>query len=339
MADNFKTWLGKTLIRWGKKLAPAVSVPALPSTPPTAPFNLNARHDLDEMLGYERFVLNEAGDAIRTEQGKTGPTKIIINDTGALEMHLSLSDTIGDIGANMVRKMSPLVFTSSYKVLDMVFEWTIIENGLVPPWKFEEKIKLINKTTTLRYPDFLDSDAKLRSVMFAFYKEATPYRNAITHNRWGQTVQGALNFDFTRNAKQYKKMVPFDMVLAMADGMELLATMLVNQSADQNKLDTLRWLLDKLATFHGQPLFNITQPRYYSVVRRTALPGSGPLIVDLSQVRAVIQRQAMGHPATFDLTIEAHTEATPVAWTIPYADVPNAPTLQLDSTWDRYKRS
>jgi hypothetical protein len=238
----------------------------------------------------------------------------------------------------MVRKMSPLVFTSSYKVLDMVFEWTIMENGLVPPWKFEEKIKLINKTPALRYPDFLDTDATLRNVLFALYREATPYRNAITHNRWGQTTQGALDFDFTRNAKQYKKMVAFDIVLAMADSMELLATMLVNQSADQNKLDTLRWLLDKLATFHGQPLFNITQPRYYSIVRRTTLPEAGVLTVDLNQVKAVVQRQAMGHPATFDLMIEAQTGAAPVIWTIPYADIPNAPTLQLGPMWDDYKR-
>ena len=252
---------------------------------------------------------------------------------------MSLFDTIGDIGAKMVRKMSPLVLTSGYKVLDMVFEWTISENGLVPPWKFEDKIKHINKNPALRYPDFLGTDARLRNAVFSLYKELTPYRNAIAHNRWGKTAQGALNFDFIRNAKQYKRTVPFDLVLALADSMELLATMLVNQSTDQHKLDTLRWLLDKLATVHGQPPFNICQPRYYTVVRRTTLPESGPLTVDINHVKAVVKQQAMGHPATFDLTIEAHTETASVVWTVPYADIPNTPTLQLDLAWDRYKRS
>ena len=98
MADNFKVWLGKILIKWGKKLAPGASAPAIHAAPPLTPFSLNARQDLEEMLGYERFVLNEVGDAIRTEQGKSGPTKIIINDSGALDMQCPSSTPSGILG-------------------------------------------------------------------------------------------------------------------------------------------------------------------------------------------------------------------------------------------------
>jgi hypothetical protein len=61
-------------------------------------FSTMARLELEEMLGYERFVLSECGDAIRTQQGKSSPTRIIINDAEPHSFLLSVEDTIGDTG-------------------------------------------------------------------------------------------------------------------------------------------------------------------------------------------------------------------------------------------------
>lgn len=237
----------------------------------------------------------------------------------------------------MVRKMSPLVFTASYKVLDMVFEWTISQNGTACPFRFEDKIEIINRVTTLIYPDFLQSDTALRAVAIALYRQLTPYRNAITHNRWGKVTDGSLDFDFHRKGNHYTKSVPFDDVLALADSAELLGTMLVNHVNDQNRTDTLRWLWDKWATFHGKPLFNIKQPRYLQVIRRTVLPASGPIVVDLQQIKAMVQQQATGHPVTYDLTVIADAAPRPVIWTIPFAQIPDRASLSLEGQWDQFK--
>jgi hypothetical protein len=218
----------------------------------------------------------------------------------------------------------------------MVVEWTIAQNGITCPFKFEAKIDILKKNTTLQYPDFLNTDLPLRSAAVALYREMTPYRNAITHNRWGKATAGALDFDFTRK-KHYKKTVPFPVVLALADGMELLGEMLLNQSASQEKLDTLRCLFDQLAVFHGLPLFNIKQPRYVHVVRRTKMPQAGLLTVDLQLIRTTLSQMQPGRALHYDLTIEADAESSMTVWRIPYDKIPNSPQIVLESQWDSYK--
>jgi hypothetical protein len=300
-------------------------------------FDLAARQHLDEMLGYERYVLCECGDAIRTQQGRTGPVRLEINDSASHTIHLSISDTLGDIGAGMVRKMSPLVFTASLKLIDMVFEWTITENGISCPFQFERKIGIIDTTSTLQYPDYLGSDSVLRATTIALYKALVPYRNAIIHNLWGQAKEGALDFDFTRKGTHYKKLVPFDEVLALADSAELLGSTLVHQSADQYKLDSLRFLFNKLASFHGQTPFAITEPRYFQVIRRTTMPPTGHLTVDLAEIRSFVAQQSFGKTATFDLLVAADTSPRPNVWKVPFSDIPAAATVMLDEAWDRFR--
>jgi len=300
-------------------------------------FDLASRQLLDEMLGYERYVLSECGDAIRTERGKSGPVRLVINDAAPHMTLLSLSDTIGDIGAGMVRKMSPLVFTASFKLIDMVFEWTITENGIRCPFQFEKKIDLIDTNSTLQYPDYLGSDGVLRTTTIALYKELVQYRNAIVHNRWGRAKVGALDFDFTRKGTHYKRSVSFDKVLALADSAELIGSTLVHQSANKHKLDSLRFLFNKLGSFHGQPPFAITQPRYFQVIRRTTMPPTGHLTVDLENIRSYVAQQSSGKPATFDLLIAADASPRPNVWKIPFSNIPAAATVTLDETCDQFR--
>jgi len=296
-----------------------------------------ARQVLEEMLGYERYVLSECGDAIRTERGKSGPVQLVINDSAPHSIHLSVTDTLGDIGAGMVRKMSPLVFTASFKLIDMIFEWTITENGITCPFQFEKKIEIIDTITSIQYPDYLGTDVMLRATTIALYKELVQYRNAIVHNRWGRATEGALDFAFTRKGTHYRKSVSFDEVLALADGAELLGTTLVHQSADQHKLDSLRFLFDKVASLHGTAPFAISQPRYFQVIRRTIMPHTGHLVVSLDDVRSHVVKQSSGTPATFDLLIAADASPRPVVWKVPFSDIPATATVTLDESWDRFK--
>ncbi len=307
--------------------------------PLVSAFDAAARAELEEMLGFERYVLSESGDAIRTAHGKSGPIRIVVKDAEPHEFHISMQDTIGDTGAGMVRKMSPLVLAASYKCLDMVFEWTISQNGIPCPFRFDDKIDIVESNTSLVYPDFLQSDAALRNAAVQLYKALTPYRNAITHNRWGTATNGDLAFDFFRKKQHFQKSVRFDTVLALADSMELLGTMLVHHSSDANRLDTLRWLFDRLTTFHGQPTFNIQQPRYYKVVRQTALPASGPLTVDLDRIRTMVQKQAGNHPATYDLLVIAEAVPQSAMWMIPFAQIPAGTSLTLDGSWDAFRQA
>lgn len=298
-------------------------------------FDSAARQGLEEMLGYERFVLAECGDAIRTERGKSGPVRLIINDSGPQMVAINISDTAGDIGARMVRKISPLVLTASFKLIDMILEWTIVENGIDCPVQFAKKISIIDTKSTIQFPDFLGSDIALRNSVLAIYKALTPYRNAVIHNHWVQAQEGTLDFDFYHKGVHFKKTVAFDEVLALSDSAELIGTMLVNKSADKYKLDSLRFLFNKTASLHGQPQFAISQPRYFQVIRRTVMPQNGHLTVDLKSIKAHVLQSSSGEPSTFDLTIVADASPRPVVWKIPFSDIPATEQMILDEPWNR----
>ena len=113
--------------------------------------------------------------------------------------------------------------------------------------------------------------------------------------------------------------------------------MLVEMSADEHKLDSLRWLFDKLVSLHGCPSFKVTCPRYFQIERRTALPESRPVVVDLAAARAMMDRQAFGGPFRYDLTVIAQGPSQSVTWKISAARVPSCGKLVLDSAWDGYR--
>jgi hypothetical protein len=302
-------------------------------------FDAASRQELEEMLGYERYLLRECGDAVRAGRGTAGPLRIVINDVAPHAMLLSAHDVLGDTGAGMVGKMSPLILTAACKLLDMVFEWTVEQNGLAASSRFEEKVRLLKNTPTLQHADFLANDVTLRDSAIGLYQSLIPYRNAIIHNRWGRLTDGALDFSFHRDGKKFRWTMSFDDVLVLADAADLLGSMLVDRSADEYKLDSLRWLLDKLAVLHGCPPFNIKQPRYFQIERRTALPESGPIVVDLATAREMMDRQAFGGPVRYDLTVVAEGSSQSVTWKIPAAQVPACDKLVLDSGWDGYRVS
>lgn len=302
-------------------------------------FDATARTELEEMLGYERYILKACNDAIRQSRGVCGPTTIVIPDEGPNQICLHIEDTIGDTGAGMTHRMSPLIFAASYKLLDMVIEWIIRENGLNCPYPFAQKVAIIDNTPSLVYPDFIRADAALRAVLVGLFKTALPYRNAITHNKWGKNVDGDLYFDFHKNGQHYTAVFKFDTILALAEAMSLCGDLLVNPPADLNKLNTMKWLLDRLTALHGKPAFGITQPRYFHIIRRTQRAGTAPVVIDLTRVRSVVGQQAGQAPAVYDLTVEADSATGVEAWEIPSADLPSGESLNLDARWDSFRVS
>src|SRR5262249_2252606 len=125
-------------------------------------FDATARVELEEALGYERYVLQACNDAIRMSRGVCGPTKLVIPDEGPNQVWLHITDCIGDTGAEMTSRITPLIFSAAYKLLDMVVEWIIRENGLACPFPFTKKVEILDNTPHLTYPAFLQTDLPLR---------------------------------------------------------------------------------------------------------------------------------------------------------------------------------
>ena len=294
-------------------------------------FDANSRLELEEALGYEKYVLAAACEAIRKERGSgSSPAVITIPDDGRTVLGLQFESNLGDTGTGMTRHMSPLVFVAAYKLLDMLVEWTLRENQVSFRFPFSDKLRAITTTPNLVFPDLLENDPQLREVVIGLYGGALPMRNAIIHNKWGTNTEGNLNFDFVHSTHRTQIIIHLEVVLALAEAMSLIGELLVGGYHDQLKLLTLKWLLDKCQQLHEKSQFDIGQPRYFRVIRQTATPGAGPVHVDLGRIRQVVAKQALNDPAIFDLRVEATSPSGLQVWEIPAESLPAGDEMILD---------
>src|SRR6266516_717042 len=161
-------------------------------------FDAASKQQLEEMLGYERFVLDDCIRRLERIHGRDEPQKLIIPDDATcileLSAHISIS---GPTVVAIYEQLTGLLFSSAYKVLDMIIEWTLRENGMpATVWQFSGKVAWLTRPN-ITFPDFLGTDAQLNGVLQQCYQRFLPFRNAMTHGQWGEFKNGALHFDFT----------------------------------------------------------------------------------------------------------------------------------------------
>jgi hypothetical protein len=298
-----------------------------------------SRNQLDERLGYERFVLDACETMVRKAKGISSAGEVVISDNHSLKATMHVADYFGsDHGAKMVAEMSALLFVAAYKTLDMIIEWVIVENEGSCPWRFSEKLQIVNSTAkTLKYPDFLDTDIQLQMVLRGFYNLLQNYRNAITHGRWGEVQEGALIFDFDKDGILYRMTIPFQSLLDFIALVSLLAHLLVRPTQQTSyRIATLRWLCDRTATLHGEAVLNISQPSFYEVIRETAAP-SLPVSISLADIRHKLTQLGGDPNPIFDLRVEGVYGGRTFNWTIPADSVPTTDELVLDPAWDSFR--
>jgi hypothetical protein len=266
-------------------------------------FEPASRERLEEAAGYESFVCREAVKMELLQQGEVSPLTLVIKDTEPHEMQLFImEDFSAGARVGVLHLFSPLLFVSAFKLLDLYEEWVLEENGRTPNrkfWTFQEKATEMG-TGVLTKPDFLAHDASLAEAVDATFKGLVSKRNAITHNSWGKAVAGNLNFDYDDKGTPVEETMSFATVLALADFASLLFNMMVHSTAQTAEtIDTLRFLSNKLVSIHGAPTFKVDQPRFFKVVRRTALDE-----IDLTFIRAQIEKQTKGKSYKYNLKIE-----------------------------------
>ncbi|MDF2857071.1 MAG: hypothetical protein K0Q87_2922 [Neobacillus sp.] len=301
-------------------------------------FNATSISVLKEKLDYEQFLLNEATELLRLHKGQVSPITIEMNDKGTtLKVHV-VESLAAFHSAELLNKMSPLLFCASYKVLDMLIEWIIFENKNNCPWRFSQKINILNnEKNTLHVPvGFSD----IYEQIFALYIYLEKYRSAIIHGKWGKNVNGDLQFDFIdKQSNHITDIFSFDLVVAFAECISLCAdTAISNLNTEINKKMTIKWLMDKMVILHGLPTFNILEPRFFRVIKNTMVE-SEPVEVDLDNLRKTVETQSSGSGYSYELTVTANikNESTVVKWIIPSSAVPFQDKLLLDNSWDQYK--
>lgn len=304
-------------------------------------FNSDSIEYLEQALGYEQWVLAKSIDLLKRSKGYVSSRTIIIKDDNSLEVQLLLKDEFGlEKAVDVINELSPLLFNASYKILDMLMEWIIRENRGDCPWRFSEKISLLedsDSTFFLPYP--LGEDPSIFAYFERLYRNLSDLRNALTHGVWGRNLSGNLEFNFKKRNRIIQQTIPFEQVIRFADCMSLCGREAICPStqAKSNIVSTLKWCLDELQSIHGLSKYGITTARYFDVIRKTKQVKLGFVVIDINFIKEILNHEAMGYPYDYFLRIESEIDNRVIVWEIPSNLIGNSEELILDGNWDGFK--
>ena len=296
-------------------------------------YDHKAQQKLLDKLDYELWLLNQlaeyqifdGGTDIATLKIRSGKLDTTILDSG--EESVPWSRITADI--------TPLVFTASYKMLDMIFEWILEENhsaGNIKkvPWGFTDKLDLLKNKSKLQYPPLFTTQKYLHSHSEALFSQLLPYRNEIVHNKAFSICKDKLILSSSRNQNigltlsrvQIGCLVRFVVALARA----LAGVIEVNAHMDR----LLKYHLDSLKTAHKLKVFK--QKKLFLVNVEFEVPQQcGSFPVNLKQIRDKVSTTFPTQDAVFNLTVQTVDGENIIAkWYFKEEDVPTSDEVTFD---------
>jgi hypothetical protein len=208
---------------------------------------------------------------------------------------------IGDWRPKFLEVGAPLVFVSSFKLLDMFVEWVLGENGIPSTYRFQEKVRHLASSPT--FPLHVESRPWLKERLVGLYRNLEPLRGTIIHDRHFTVTDGAIQVSGSRNGA-----VGQSIELSAAQ-LRILARTLVSVlrytdgswSIDEVRDKALRHDLDEMVALHGQPLMGQRRPFHTRV--RVYLGDEDPLQVDPEAIRADLAARYTDQDCSFDLLV------------------------------------
>ena len=155
--------------------------------------------DLTERTEYETWLLEAVYDlAQQPIATNLGDGLIYPPDGGEAKVHGYAAGCIiiRDWRPKFLEVSAPLVLVTSFKLLDMIIEWVLIQNGMVKTHRFKEKKNALKRPIV--FPNLIESRPWLRERLIALYKELAPLRGTVIHDRHFQSTEGTLQVSTSR---------------------------------------------------------------------------------------------------------------------------------------------
>ena len=208
---------------------------------------------------------------------------------------------IGDWRPGFLAAGAPLIFISSFKLLDMLMEWVLEKNGHQVTFRFQEKLRLLSQPTI--FPPFVERHPWLKERLESLYSTLEPLRGTIIHDKHFTSADGSIRVSSS------KRGVIGLAVQISADQLRSLALTMVSVfnyisgawAFDDFREKTLRYYLDDLAPLHGLTPLGQRQPFFTRV--RIYQTSSDPFLVDPVAVRSDLSRRYPGQDCLFDLRV------------------------------------
>jgi hypothetical protein len=227
-------------------------------------YGTNAVQRLEEKLDYETWILSFLSDEI--EPFPSGDARAEINEDGSRHIAVTATTSISQARVDkIVQRMYPLVFTASYKALDMQMEWILEEHdsqGIISgvPWRFSEKIdelEDLENDNDLRLPSIYNQEKSLYDRVFALFRDLNGHRNTIIHGEDFEVSDDELEItDRSGTTFQFDT----EELFAFAKVASITADSLKSGTLDPYTKRELQAFLDYLVFAHGEPAYGCTPP-------------------------------------------------------------------------------
>lgn len=305
--------------------------------PPT--FDSNALTKLAERTEYETWLLEAVYALVENELFPSWPDEVVYSvdkSKPQFFVHARANLILGDWRPGFLNAGAPLVFVSTFKLLDMLVEWILEVNGLSST-RFQQKLEQLKGSPI--FPPLIESRAWLKERLVGLYSTLEPLRGTIIHDKHFTATDGAIKVASSRkgvlgppieiSATHIRTLArTIVSVIRYVDGTWKLA---------EFREKTLRHDLDELAALHGLPSLEQRSPFHTCV--RVYSTDSDPRLVNLMAIRGDLATHYVNQDCSFDLRVLTVSDGRVVdAYLIPwpvFAD-PNADWSQSINA-ERYR--
>ena len=270
----------------------------------TTAFGTTSLAKLAERTEYETWLLEAVYVLAEQELFPSWPDAVvypIANLKAQFIVHARANIVIGDWRPGFLNAGAPLIFVSTFKLLDMLFEWILEENGISPTFRFQQKLQHLNGP--LIFPSAIESRCWLKERLVGLYSTLEPLRGTIIHDRHFTATDGAIRVSSSKQG------IIGSEVEISAENLRKLAVTIVsvlgyvngNWFFDEFREKILRHDLDELVTLHGLPLLG-QKPPFHTCVR--VYVGVNDLLhVDPITIRRDLATRYANQDCSFDLRI------------------------------------
>lgn len=266
----------------------------------------NALADLSARTEYETWLLEAVYEIVDQRLAVEEVDELVYPPDGGLPRqtkYASVHIAIGDWRREFLQAGAPLVFVTAFKLLDMLIEWVLAQNGKTPTYRYVEKIRALKEP--VRFPALIETRTWLRERLIALYEQLEPLRGTIVHARHFKTASGTLQVSSSKGGKVGPS-------ITIADGdLRNLALVLVSLlrylqgmwTMDLFQEKRLRRALDELAHLHKLPTLGQLPPSRLTV--RLYVSDEDPITFDIAKVRCDIAAKHKREDVIFDVLIIA----------------------------------
>ncbi len=272
-------------------------------------------------------------------------TSVSLDDSGrrGITIHVSTAKAGSPGAASVITVVSPLLFVTAFRCLDMLWEWYLDQVMPVTPARklYKDKIRDVKPLdlTTATLPIPLASQRAVAGTLRACYVVLAEARHAVTHRKWGTAVDGDLLFDFVdRRGTHLQQKMSFLEVMKLSSLVGKVAELVIDSSSPR-LLDRmiLEWLADGLATLTGMTSRGLLPP-FKEVISYSVTQQMPPVLVDVDQVLRTVGRPTSGRAIIADLIITGpSSDSETTVWRIPADELEGLSQVRLDFAYDRYR--